>query len=193
MCIERTPASDPTVVLVSRRRFCAHVAFAVGLPHARGAFPASAIAAPTQNNWRRCQKCNGLFFNGYADKGRCPAGGGHAVFGRGDYLVVYDDSTGPGQGDWRFCTKCKTLFFNGYPAKGVCAADRGGHTAAGYNFFLAHDRRPTGREDAYWRFCNKCMGLFYNNAPGSSVCPQGGRHVAQGYQFVLTIAGVNID
>src|SRR5262245_16099295 len=32
----------------------------------------------TQDEWRRCTKCNTLYFNGYRDRGRCPAGGVHS-------------------------------------------------------------------------------------------------------------------
>jgi hypothetical protein len=36
------------------------------------------MAATTQqDNWRHCIKCRGLFWNGAADKGQCPAGGAH--------------------------------------------------------------------------------------------------------------------
>src|SRR5262249_21237099 len=34
----------------------------------------------TQANWRFCQKCNAMFFNGYAG-GRCPEGGSHTAQG----------------------------------------------------------------------------------------------------------------
>ncbi|WP_212903105.1 hypothetical protein [Clostridium polyendosporum] len=30
-----------------------------------------------QGDWEFCVKCYGMFFNGYPDKGKCPAGGGH--------------------------------------------------------------------------------------------------------------------
>lgn len=33
-----------------------------------------------QTNWRNCMKCQALFFDGFADKGTCPAGGGHELF-----------------------------------------------------------------------------------------------------------------
>jgi hypothetical protein len=158
-----------------------------------GAVSTAALAAPTQANWRRCGKCNLLFWNGYRDKGRCPANGGHAVYGRFDYVLTYDDSTGPGQGDWRFCARCKAIFFNGYPAKGVCAGNSVGHEAAGYNFFLFHDRKPTGSEEANWRFCNQCHALFFSSARETSVCAKGGNHVAAGYRFVLKLQGGNID
>jgi hypothetical protein len=124
-----------------------------------------AFAAPYQNDWARCIHCNLMFFNRYRDnKGRCAAPGRRVHEAeRGDfkkYQITYDDSTGRGQGDWRYCRKCSALFFNGYAEKGLCAADKGGHEAAGWNFFLYHDRRPTQNEEAGWRYCSKCHALF---------------------------------
>lgn len=182
---------------ITRRRFLGRtvspIAIGTATTFLSGAVPALILAAPTQANWRRCGKCNTLFWNGNADKGRCPATGKHTVFGRFDYVLTYDDSTGPGQGDWRFCTTCKALFFNGYPSKGACPGNNAGHQAAGYNFFLYHDRNPTGSEEGNWRFCNQCQALFYSNAPETSVCAKGGKHVAAGYKFVLKLQGGNID
>ena len=37
--------------------------------------------AHNQKHWRFCSKCNGLAFNRYSDKGRCPAGGAHQAAG----------------------------------------------------------------------------------------------------------------
>src|SRR5215475_290342 len=34
-----------------------------------------------QGDWRFCNKCNGIFYDGYPQKGRCPAGGGHVAQG----------------------------------------------------------------------------------------------------------------
>jgi hypothetical protein len=167
--------------------------FAVGAAAALvgGSAPHLAFGAPVQGDWRRCSKCNQLFFDGYADKGRCSAGGGHAA-GPREYLLTYDDSTGPGQGDWRYCSRCKTLFFNGYSAKGVCPRDGGSHLAAGYNFFLPHDRRAGTHEEESWRYCGQCQALYFS-AAAPSACPKGGTHVAAGYLFVLALAGGRID
>ena len=157
-----------------------------------------AFAAPSQNDWAHCIYCNMLFFNGYPqNKGRCAAYGVPSksphVGKKGDftkYQVTYDDSTGPGQGDWRYCRKCGVLFFNGYAEKGVCAADRGGHEAAGYNFFLYHDRQKHQDEEDGWRYCAKCHALFYASAaptpPSTFDCPADGKlHAAAGYRFVV--------
>ncbi len=45
-------------------------------------------AVSTQNGWRWCRKCQGLFYapNG---NGRCPAGGGHNASGSGNYALLY--------------------------------------------------------------------------------------------------------
>ena len=140
-----------------------------------------------QANWRRCARCLTMFFNGYTNKGRCPAGsGGHRastpqVVNGGDYKLPYGPGW-PGQSDWRYCTKCHVLFFDGFPTKGVCPVG-GGHAAQGYNFTLLHDTTGAGTRD--WRFCNKCDGMFYNGWNEKGICPAGGGHVAQGYNFLL--------
>jgi hypothetical protein len=41
-------------------------------------------AAWMQDNWRWCNKCQGLFFAGHG-AGACPLGGGHDSTGSGDY------------------------------------------------------------------------------------------------------------
>ncbi|MBL8126249.1 MAG: hypothetical protein JNM64_01345, partial [Chloroflexia bacterium] len=33
-----------------------------------------------QGGWRNCMKCQALWFDGFPDKGVCPAGGGHELF-----------------------------------------------------------------------------------------------------------------
>jgi len=89
----------------------------------------------TQSNWRFCQKCQALFFDGYSAKGVCPAGGGHSA--AGFMFVLPHDVSGSGQADWRFCQKCYGMFFDGTPSKGVCSAGDS-HLAAGFNFVLPH-------------------------------------------------------
>ena len=45
----------------------------------------NAPGAPGRHGWRRCQKCDGLWFAGAAAGGSCPAGGAHDGAGSGDY------------------------------------------------------------------------------------------------------------
>jgi hypothetical protein len=158
-----------------------------------------AAQSTNQNEWRFCRKCRALFYNGYRNKGRCPASTDHvydkdSAVNAEDYALIYN-SAGPGQHDWRFCNKCQALFFDGYPQKGVCAAG-GGHVAAGYNFTLRYDVGAPGEKD--WRFCNKCEVLFFNNryetnAYQKKFCAAGGVHVAAGYNFVLCPKGYKVN
>jgi hypothetical protein len=144
--------------------------------------------AGTQDQWRRCTKCNTLYFNGYRDRGRCPAGGAHSGAPLTNFILAYDDSPGgAGQRDWRYCTKCKALFFDGYAQKGVCAGG-GGHAAAGYNFRMRHSVRAGSYDDPF-RYCNNCHVLFFTGRGGASVCSARGAHVAAGYQFVVKFKG----
>ena len=139
---------------------------------------------PKQSEWRFCDKCTGMFFNGYSTKGHCPAGGAHHASGFDFFLTRDVPVTLNTQKDWRFCEKCMVMFFNGYPTKGHCAAG-GAHFAQGFLFVLAHDVRETPIAQANWRFCDKCMAMFFNGRPDKGHCPAGGAHNAQGFNFVL--------
>ena len=138
-----------------------------------------------QHDWRFCNKCNGLFYNGYADKGVCPGGGSHVAQGFSFVLPFNTAPKADTQKDWRFCGKCKVMFFDGYPTKGRCPAG-GGHSAMGDNFVLHHDTPTNLGSQNNWRFCNKCNGMFYDGYPAKGHCPAGGGHVAQGFNFVLS-------
>jgi hypothetical protein len=139
-----------------------------------------------QPNWRFCNKCNAMFFDGYADnKGHCPAGGAHVAQGF-RFLMHYDAGKGDGarrQYDWRFCGKCSAMFFDGDANKGHCAGG-GAHNAAGWVFGLVH-ASATGAQQDQWRFCNKCEVLFYDGYPAKGSCAAGGGHVAQGFVFYI--------
>ncbi|MFI0743461.1 CAP domain-containing protein [Streptomyces sp. NPDC021100] len=94
-----------------------------------------------QVNWRHCGACHAFFYDGFSDKGQCPAGGGHQAAGWyfGNYHGPLTSPPSPReQGDWRYCGKCHALFFDGLPTnKGRCPAG-GGHEAAGWTFVLGH-------------------------------------------------------
>jgi hypothetical protein len=107
-----------------------------------------------QVNWRYCDRCFALFYDGYSEKGSCPAhgGGGHHAQGF-NFLLEHANKRGwsPGffaiyvQDDWRYCSKCHALFYDGDKDgfKGRCAAGNR-HTAQGYNFGLSSSHGPTG-------------------------------------------------
>jgi hypothetical protein len=152
--------------------------------------PASARAAEaTQDNWRFCDKCNVLFFNGAGNKGRCPGGGGHNAQGL-DFVLPYGNlpEVPNAQINWRFCDKCFAMFWDGIPNKGRCPAG-GGHHAQGFLFRLPHDIKVEANNQGDWRYCTKCEAMFFDGAPRKGVCPAGGGHVAQGFKFVLSHRG----
>jgi hypothetical protein len=153
-----------------------------------GIIPATAHAAE-QLEWRSCRKCRTMFFNGYPQKGRCPAGGGHRASEGANYFLPYDIPGTPNdQAPWRFCNKCHAMFYDGYPNKGRCPGG-GGHTAAGYVFVLRHDVRPTAASEGRWRFCTGCNALFYDGAGDKGRCATGAAHTAAGYNFVIRFRG----
>jgi TIR domain len=96
----------------------------------------SRLTEPAQPDWRFCEKCQSMFFDGYPTKGVCPAGGAHSAQGF-NFVLPHDVASSLGQPDWRFCQKCQSMFFDGYPTKGVCPAG-GAHSAQGFNFVLPY-------------------------------------------------------
>ena len=173
----------------NRREFLINAA-----PVAAASLLLPALAAPnshatfadgTQRDWRYCDKCFNLFYDGYPDKGHCSAGAGHRAQGL-NFVLLYGNLTDTkyGQINWRYCDKCHVMFYDGYSGKGRCAAG-GAHHAQGYNFRLSHDGAPYADEQTNWRYCSKCFGMFYDGYPGKGSCPAGAGHVAQGYMFNL--------
>jgi cytochrome c5 len=155
------------------------VPYVEGTPRA----PKPAQAA-TQDSWRLCNKCHLMFYDGYPNKGRCAAGGGHVATGFNFILPYNAPEAKQAQAAWRYCGKCHAMFYDGYPSKGACAAG-GGHVAAGFNFVLPHDVPPRGAVQAAWRYCGKCHAMFYDGSPNKGRCAAGGGHVAAGFNFVL--------
>ena len=101
---------------------------------------------PAQSNWRNCQKCQGMFFNGFATKGVCPAGGQHDAANTAfNFFLPHDvPGTDHAQPEWRNCRKCQVMFFNGFATKGVCPAGGQHDAALGFNFVLPHDVPGSG-------------------------------------------------
>ncbi len=98
--------------------------------------PNQVFAAPApQLQWRFCNKCHAMFYNGYPNKGLCAGGGAHVAQGYNFALPHDVPGTPNAQTDWRFCNKCQVMFYDGYPHKGQCPGG-GGHVAQGYNFVL---------------------------------------------------------
>lgn len=98
----------------------------------------------TQDNWRFCDYCFVLYWNGpdvhsTAGQGACPArplSNGNALPHQGPSwdFHLFANTHDPGvhvgvpdavktlQPEWRFCVNCFSLWFNGYERKGVCNA-----------------------------------------------------------------------
>ena len=75
----------------------------------------------TQDSWRWCKKCQGLFYSATPNTmGFCPAGGSHDGSVSFNYVIPHD--TNQGQSNWRWCKKCQGLFFAGNPTYGQCPA-----------------------------------------------------------------------
>src|SRR5207342_2555562 len=112
-----------------------------------------------QDNWRWCNKCQGLAYAGNPTVGACPAGGTHDHAGSGNYTLLQDTAYAPGQDNWRWCNKCQGLAYAGNPSVGACPAG-GTHNHAGSgNYILLLDSPvsiPFTQNN--WRWCNKCQG-----------------------------------
>ena len=86
-----------------------------------------------QNDWRWCNKCQGLFYGSGVMNSQCPAGGTHSPAWQslsGDYSIVHNGSLGTSsENDWRWCNKCQILFFGKNTAISRCPAG-GTHSPA---------------------------------------------------------------
>ncbi len=161
---------------------------------------------PTQ--WRYCQNCYGMFYDGNSDKGVCPAAKADAgwsskpkghVAQPGSYKFVLPQNSPAKptlQGNWRLCTKCSALFYNGFPTKGRCPGVGVEHQAdTTWEICLPHHIDPKVLATPYtqkhsqqeWRFCGKCYALFYNGYSKKGRCPAGSgqEHAAHGWNFAL--------
>lgn len=104
--------------------------------------PIDGVPSPTaQGDWRSCETCWAMFYDGYSEKGMCPGGSrGHtreARF-RHNFKLAHDvPGTVAAQTQWRFCNKCSVMFYDGYESKGRCAAGDG-HVAQGYDFVVPY-------------------------------------------------------
>jgi hypothetical protein len=150
-----------------------------------GPHSSSLLHERRQGGWRFCAKCSSLFFDGYAEKGACPAGAMHSAQGYNFVLRHEAPKTSNEQTDWRFCRKCAAMFYDGTNDKGVCAAG-GAHNAEGFNFSLPHDAPIPGQRA--WRYCRKCSVMFFDGYPEKGRCAAGLAHTAAGFEFVLPFA-----
>ena len=123
-----------------------------------------------QNNWRWCEKCQGLTYTGGAV---CPAGGVHDHAESGNYRVAINDAAFDGQHSWRWCRKCQGLVFGG-GATGPCPAEGTHDLAKSADYGLA--TKPGSAGQNQWKWCHKCQGLTFAGASRLGACPAGGTH-----------------
>ena len=137
---------------------------------------AAGLYKASQDNWRWCNKCQGLTFAGNPEPGACSAQGTHDHAGSGNYRLFQNTSL-PGQDNWRWCTKCQGVSFAGGSSLGACAAG-GAHDHAGSgNYVLLQDLTtslPFTQDN--WRWCSKCQVLAFAGNPTLGPCPAGGMH-----------------
>jgi hypothetical protein len=99
-----------------------------------------AITWGTQNSWRWCNKCQGLWFGPHQAASTCPEGGTHSLTGSGNYSLVHSAAVTPvnHQSGWRWCSKCQGLWFSGNPTDGRCPAGGPHSSQPSGNYFLFH-------------------------------------------------------
>lgn len=140
-------------------------------------------------NWRWCNRCEGLFWNGDGNKGKCPAGGGHIAGGVRNYILAIN--AGSGQRNWKWCKTCQGLWFGGGMSLGKCPGSPAGHDFHDKNiYFMAQD---TGAGEGNWRWCKRCEGMFWAGNPAKGKCPSGGSHDASssGNYYLMATNVVN--
>jgi hypothetical protein len=144
-----------------------------------------------QNQWRFCNQCHGLYYDGdRVQKGTCLGavipGTGHSPAGD-NFVLPHDLPPAPEQPDWRRCGKCFLLFFDHDPDLSNCPAG-GVHVAAlaSFNYALPHDV-PPGPGQPDWRLCRKCRSMFFNGYEDKGKCAESDGHAADlpGLDFAL--------
>ncbi len=137
------------------RRGAIRLAGAAGLAAAAGAVlsvaPAS-VAQASQNGWRWCHLCQGLWFAGNPTLGVCPANGtaGHSLAGSGNYTLT-TSAAFPGQRDWFWCHRCAGLWYAGSSIRGgACPAGPGGHEIFGSTDYSLDVN--SGGDQGNWRW-----------------------------------------
>jgi hypothetical protein len=153
-----------------------------------------AVTWNTLNNYRWCNKCQGLWLGTNQAASTCPEGGTHNNVGSGNYSLVRNATTTPAnhQSGWRWCNKCHGLWFGPNQAASTCP-EGGTHSLTGSgNYSLAFN---AGAGQANWRWCNKCQGLWFGPNQAASTCPEGGTHSQAGsgnYRLPIVTSRVRV-
>jgi hypothetical protein len=124
-----------------------------------------------QQGWKKCNKCQCLFFDGRV-KSKCIAGGEHKGDAVGNNSLAHGPNA-PGEPNWRLCKKCQGLFFEG-KIRGNCPAGEK-HNSTGSDEYALICDDPNAHGWDNWRRCKKCQGLF-NAETSNGICPNGRQH-----------------
>ena len=184
--------NDLATLPIPRRTFMRRTVLIAGATAAVTMVPRWSFAAE-QANWRRCDKCQGMFFAGSSSQGVCPADRQyHDSNQSSHYVAIFGDDAPGQQGRWRWCDKCQGMFFAGSRNQGVCPADSQSHDSShsGHYAVIFGDDAP-GQQGG-WRWCFKCQGMFFAGNPSQGVCPADNqRHDSSHsghYAFTLAVA-----
>jgi hypothetical protein len=159
------------------RREAIRLAGAAGLAAATGAVLVAAPATPAQASqdfWRWCRQCRGLWFGFSNTAGVCPARGtaGHSFTGSGNYNLPEADDFFSGQAGWYWCNRCQGLWFGGNRTLGACPAGPGGHSSFGSSSYAPDVNSGSGQGN--WRWCSQCQGMWFAANGTGGVCPAPG-------------------
>lgn len=124
-----------------------------------------------QEDWRWCNRCQGLAFKGFGD-GICFDEGPHYLAGSATYAVGFDEAPNDAQEGWIWCSRCQGLVFgeNG----GTCFNGEPHVLSDSRPYWVNVDVPPPGAQDG-WRWCNRCGRLIYSGF-GSGICWDGAAH-----------------
>jgi hypothetical protein len=132
---------------------------------------ASAPATGVEGDWRWCQVCQALFFEGGSHNGRCPKGGWHSPGGKKKYVL--NRSGGSGESGWKWCHACQGLFWPSGGSTGSCSGRSGGHdNSDGWDYVVRTSASSVTSTEDGWRYCRGCRLLYHGGDTGA--CPSGG-------------------
>lgn len=138
--------------------------------------------------WRRCSKCQAMWYSPYLGESHCPAGGNHDFVARDNFGVLAWSAavTPPPQYErnWHRCVKCAGLFHDDGETS-VCPVE-GGPAGRQHQGTQALERAVYRSGDgdtpqfsypaqSGWRRCKNCQGLILPTQ-SNNVCPAGGGH-----------------
>ena len=154
-----------------------------------------------QRGWKRCTKCQGLFFG--SNNGKCPNDNKtHTEASGENYSLIYEPYSDQAQKipshqpHWRWCKKCQSLFYfpknmeekAGKPPivvfdHGKCS-EGGMHSREGSSIYHLKIL-PSTLTQSQWRWCNKCEALHRVTGSTTGSCYDGRNHRAAGSVYFV--------